>query len=50
MPIRPILIPIYEELIKRFKREASCKENKKGVDVSDTYIDLVLKTTIFDRS
>ena len=41
MPVRAIAIPLYEQLIK-------FSWPKKPVD--DTYTELILKTTIFDRN
>ncbi len=47
MPVRAIAIPLYEQLIKFSWPKKSVKE-KKPVD--DTYTELILKTTIFDRN
>lgn len=49
MPIRPILLPLYEELFKLpiWKREK--KESPKPPQNTDLFYELALKTSIFDR-
>ncbi len=50
MPIRPLLLPIYEELISLAKATPiERKEKKPAAPANDLFYELALKTSIFDR-
>ena len=55
MPIHPITLPIYEELLKlpivtawQDKVDKTIRE-KRPAQVPDTYLELILRTSVFDR-